>query len=170
MPTKGFTLVELMIVVAIIGILAVMAVPAYSAYITEASHSESNTILADISAKEEAYNQAWGTYRHVPTGTVFDFGQRQIHGDTTEGDFAQLGYEVTNSMGVFGMPVYFSYSVNAPHADNAGGGGAAPAAAGEVPDYTVTAQRKLVNGATETATITSINRRSILYSTNSTTD
>lgn len=166
MPTKGFTLVELMIVVAIIGILAVMAVPAYSAYITEASHSESNTILADISAKEEAYNQAWGTYRHVPTGTMFDFGQRQIHRDTNNGDFAQLGFEVTNSMGVFGMPVYFSYSVNAPHADNnAGGGAGAGAAAGEVPDYVVTAQRKLVNGATETATITSINRRSILYST-----
>ena len=37
---RGFTLVELMIVVAIIGILAVVAIPAYQAYTTRAKISE----------------------------------------------------------------------------------------------------------------------------------
>jgi type IV pilus assembly protein PilA len=45
---KGFTLIELMIVVAIIGILAAIAIPAYQDYTARAQASEAVTLLGAL--------------------------------------------------------------------------------------------------------------------------
>lgn len=45
MKQQGFTLIELMIVVAIIGILAAVGIPAYSDYTAKAQASEAFTLL-----------------------------------------------------------------------------------------------------------------------------
>ncbi len=48
---KGFTLIELMIVVAIIGILAAVAIPAYSDYTAKAQASEAFIMLGGIQSR-----------------------------------------------------------------------------------------------------------------------
>ncbi|MDD5384642.1 MAG: type IV pilin protein [Gallionella sp.] len=59
---KGFTLVELMIVVVIIGILASFAMPAYNDYVTRGKLVEGTSALSDGRVKMEQFFQDNRTY------------------------------------------------------------------------------------------------------------
>jgi len=67
---KGFTLIELMIVVAIIGILAALAIPAYSDYTIKAKISESASITGAMKAAVEIYYSENGTLPDFTDATV----------------------------------------------------------------------------------------------------
>ena len=59
---KGFTLIELMIVVVIIGLLAAMAIPRFMRVTTKSKQSEAKLVLKQIYTNERAYRQAGIAY------------------------------------------------------------------------------------------------------------
>lgn len=67
---KGFTLIELMIVVAIIGILAAIAIPNFRSYQMKAKTSEARTNLGGIKTSEESWKAEFDGYVSVAATPV----------------------------------------------------------------------------------------------------
>ena len=115
--SRGFTLVELMIVLVIATILLAIAVPSYMNQVRQSRRTEARTALLDLAGREERYLSTaanGGQYSQAP---------------------ADLGYTA------FGVPIgsgYYSLSVCSPASSNcvAGLGMPNPPAA---PSYTIVA-------------------------------
>ncbi len=76
---KGFTLIELMIVVAIIGILAAIAIPNFVKFQCRSKQSEAKTNLKALYECEDSYRAEYDTYLDCTTtqcgkGAVYDLG------------------------------------------------------------------------------------------------
>lgn len=68
---KGFTLIELMIVVAILGILAAIAYPSYTGYIERGIRADTMSEMQQIASRIESNKITYRRYDRIPLNTIF---------------------------------------------------------------------------------------------------
>jgi prepilin-type N-terminal cleavage/methylation domain-containing protein len=96
---EGFTLIELMIVIAIIGILAAIAIPQFSAYRTRSYNSAAEADIRNAATAQEAYYVDNQTYKANPL---------QLIGST-------YGFFTTQNVAVTGNAGASQYTMTAIH-------------------------------------------------------
>lgn len=115
--SEGFTLVELMIVVAIIGVLAAVAIPSFVNYQLTSKRSEAFANLSALAKAQKSYYAEFNEFVAVASEPGFSLGQSptSIKRDKTPVDvaFAEVGWVPDGD-------VFFDYDTSTP-ADPLGG-------------------------------------------------
>lgn len=70
---NGFTLIELMIVIAVIGILAAIAYPSYQQYVIKTKRTDMMSEMQNIASEIESRKLAQGSYRAISDQVKTDF-------------------------------------------------------------------------------------------------
>ena len=120
---KGFTLIELMIVVALLGILAMIGMGYYGDHVLSSNRTDARTALTQTAASLEKCRSLYGSYNHANcnadtafttdaghytisaptlTGTTFVLNAAPQAGQTNDTDCDNLTYDNTGIKGATG--------------------------------------------------------------------
>ena len=100
---KGFTLIELMIVVAIIGILAAIAIPNFLNYQRRAKTAEARTNLGAIRTSQESYASTADEYVAAATNPNGNIQSTKRQWTSNVAGWIDIGFEPKGD-------IYFAYS------------------------------------------------------------
>ncbi len=113
--SKGFTLVELMIVVAILGILSAVAVPAYFNYILRARQGEGLQHLLDVKTAQEKFYALNDRYQNAGTLTSADTIGNYVSFDAD--DTANFRFTISGNANTFSARGWFDLNEDANYQD-----------------------------------------------------
>ncbi len=99
---QGFTLIELMIVVAIIGVLSAVSIPAYKSYVTKTELASGAVTVRNLLTNMDMYQQEKGTFENMDLAAI---GASE--------DMNNLGVlSLSDSLTVSGASAVFTYDTN----------------------------------------------------------
>ncbi len=101
---KGFTLIELMIVVAIIGILAAIAIPNFLRFQLKSKTSEGKVNLSAMRTAEESYLAEFGSYVSAPAAPAAVPGTTKAAWPVPSAGFDAIGWGPEGA-------VFFQYAI-----------------------------------------------------------
>lgn len=90
----GFSLIELMIVVAIVAVLAAIAYPSYQEQIRKARRTDAKTALLDLAARQERFYSVQNTYASKPSSLGYTVAGDAFPMDVNASSSASF-YELT---------------------------------------------------------------------------
>jgi prepilin-type N-terminal cleavage/methylation domain-containing protein len=122
---QGFTLVEMMVVVAIVAVLAVLAVAGYRRLVTTAHVSEATNMVQNIRVAQEGYHSETQTYANVSAALTTYYPQANPTENVVTGWGAPCGGACITDWSV--LPIHVDGPVMFGYATVAGPAGTNPA-------------------------------------------
>ncbi|MDR7133879.1 type IV pilus assembly protein PilE [Lysobacter niastensis] len=135
MKQSGFTLIELVVVIAIVGILAAIAIPSFAEQIKKSRRSEAVTVLGDLQLRQERWRSnhtTYGTLAEVTGTTAALFNGAQSNYDFAVTVNSASAYTLTatpkgsqtgDRCGTYTLALDVSARPGVPPQKTAGGGG-----------------------------------------------